>query len=252
MMKNILIILAIVLIASPLWAAANKVEVAKVGNVGGSFDLRINNDQPLGGLALALKFADEGSDVVITSFDFKDTRVENVELKDVIIDNEKKTVLVYAIPLQNTILPGEGPIVKLTFSGKGNIKFEPTTVAKQEGISLVSTDAKELSFDTDFTVPGISGMPTSFSVSQNYPNPFNASTVIRYSLPENARVKIEIFNILGQRVKTLLDEVQTAGYKSIEWNGTDAGAQTVASGVYFYKIDVAGQRSEVKQMTMLK
>ncbi len=252
-MKNILIILAILLIASPLWAATNslKVDRVDVDKVGGNFAFNITNDQPLGGLAVALKFAEEGSDMAITSFDFKGTRVENAELKDVIIDNEKKTVLIYAIPLENTIPAGAGPIVKLTFSGSGNPKFEPTTVAKQEGISLVSTDAKELSFDTDLTVPGTSSLPTSFSVSQNYPNPFNASTVIRYSLPENSRVKIEIFNILGQKVKTLVDEVQTAGYKSIEWNGRDASSQTVASGVYFYKIDM-GSRSEVKQMTMLK
>jgi flagellar hook assembly protein FlgD len=95
-------------------------------------------------------------------------------------------------------------------------------------------------------------MPTSYSVAQNYPNPFNASTVIRYSLPDNARVKIEIFNILGQKVRTLVDEVQTAGYKTVEWNGTNAQNRTVASGVYFYKIDMGGKHSEVKQMTMLK
>ncbi len=251
MMKNILIILAIVLIASPLWAATNKISTAQ-DDAAGQIALKISNDQALGGIAIALKFAEVGSDVMLTNVDFSGTRMQDVELKEAVIDNEKKTVLIYAIPLKNYIDPGNDPIAKLTFSGSGEVKPEPTTIAKQEGISLVSTDAKELTFDTDFSVTsGGRPLPTSFAVSQNYPNPFNASTVIRYSLPVDSRVKIEIFNILGQKVRTLVDEVQTAGYKSIEWNGTNASNQTVASGVYFYKIQ-ADKRTEIKQMTLLK
>jgi len=251
MMKNFLIILAVLLLASPLWAA-NRVSTAldNSNNVAEPVALSIENDQALGGIALAVKFAEVGSDVMLTKVDFTGTRIQDVEIKEAIVDNEKKTLLIYAIPLQNNIEPGKDPIAKLTFSGKGEIKFEPTTISKQEGISLVSIDAKELSFDTDFTMVTRT-IPTSFSVSQNYPNPFNASTVIRYSLPENSRVRIEIYNILGQKVRTLVDEHQTAGYKTIEWNGANAGNQTVASGVYFYKIN-AGKYSEVKQMTMLK
>ena len=249
MMKNFLIILAVLLLASPLWAA-NRVSTA-LDNATEPMSLNIENDQALGGIALAIKFAEVGSDVMLTKVDFAGTRIENVELKEAIVDNEKKTLLIYAIPLQNQIEAGRDPIARLTFSGKDPIKFEPTTIAKQEGISLVSTDAKELSYDTDFNMVAGRPMPTSFSVSQNYPNPFNAGTVIRYSLPENSKVKIEIFNILGQKVRTLVDEYQTAGYKTIQWNGTNAGNQTVASGVYFYKIN-AGKFSEVKQMTLLK
>ena len=251
MMKNFLIILAVLLLASPL-LAANRVSTAlDKNNATEPMSLNIANDQALGGIALAIKFAEVGSDVMLTKVDFQGTRIENVEIKEAIVDNDKKTLLIYAIPLQGQIEPADAPIAKLTFSGKGEIKFEPTTIAKQEGISLVSTDAKEVSFDTDFSMVTGRTLPTSFSVSQNYPNPFNASTVIRYSLPENSKVKIEIFNILGQKVRTLVDEFQTAGYKTIQWNGTNAGNQTVASGVYFYKIDM-GKRSEVKQMTMLK
>lgn len=251
MLKNLLIIFAVLLIASPLWAAGNKVETAS-NDADGAIALRINNDQPLGGMALALKFAEVGSDVTLTRVDFSGTRIDYIQLKDAIIDNEKKTVLIYAIPLQeNHIEVGNGIVAKLIFSDKSKVKLEPTTVAKQEGISLVSTDAKEISYDTDFSMVTGRILPTSYSVAQNYPNPFNASTVIRYSLPEQARVKIEIYNILGQKVKTLVDEVQTAGYKTVEWNGTNAQNRTVASGVYFYKINT-GKYSEVKQMTMLK
>jgi len=253
MLKNLLIIFAVLLIASPLWAAGNTVKTASNDANDDHVALTISNDQPLGGMALALKFAEVGSDVTLTRVDFSGTRIDYIQLKDAIIDNEKKTVLIYAIPLQeNHIEAGEGMVAKLIFSGnREGVNLEPTTIAKQEGISLVSTDAKEISFDTDFSKVTGRILPTSYSVAQNYPNPFNASTVIRYSLPEQARVKIEIYNILGQKVKTLVDEVQTAGYKTVEWNGTNAQNRTVASGVYFYKINT-GKYSEVKQMTMLK
>jgi len=252
MLKNLLTILAVLLVASPLWAAGSKVFTA-ADNVDEAVALTIDNDQPLGGIALALKFAEVGSDVTLNKVDFTGTKIDYIQLKDAIVDNQNKTVLIYAIPLQeNHIEVGKGIVAKLIFSDKSKVNLEPTTIAKQEGISLVSTDAKEISYDTDFSMVTGRNMPTSYSVAQNYPNPFNASTVIRYSLPDNARVKIEIFNILGQKVKTLVDEVQTAGYKTVEWNGTNAQNRTVASGVYFYKIDMGGKHSEVKQMTMLK
>ncbi len=89
-------------------------------------------------------------------------------------------------------------------------------------------------------------MPDRFSVSQNYPNPFNAATIIRYTLPEPADVKIEIFDILGRKVKTLVQGEQPAGYHRIVW---DAGDQS--SGIYFYRIQ-AGDYAETRKMVLLK
>src|SRR5260221_4392531 len=74
-------------------------------------------------------------------------------------------------------------------------------------------------------------IPASFTLSQNYPNPFNPTTVIEYSLPEAARVTLKIFNVLGQEVKTLVDELDDAGDNSVEWQ-----AGGVASGIYFYRL----------------
>ncbi len=81
------------------------------------------------------------------------------------------------------------------------------------------------------------GIPLVFALDQNYPNPFNPSTTIRYALPEAAHVNLSIYNVLGQRVAELTNEVQSAGFYDARWNGrNDAGAQ-VASGVYFYRIE---------------
>jgi hypothetical protein len=94
-------------------------------------------------------------------------------------------------------------------------------------------------------------LPEQFSLSHNYPNPFNPVTQIEYALPRNCQVKLIVFNILGQRVKTLVDEFQTAGYKSAHWDGKDDTGSEVASGVYFYKLK-AGDYSETKKMILMK
>ncbi|MFZ0389055.1 MAG: choice-of-anchor J domain-containing protein [Calditrichia bacterium] len=80
------------------------------------------------------------------------------------------------------------------------------------------------------------GIPQIFDLAQNYPNPFNPQTTIKYQLPEKAQVTLEIFNSLGQKVRTLVSEPQNAGYYRVVWNGlNDAGVRS-ASGVYIYRL----------------
>ncbi len=86
------------------------------------------------------------------------------------------------------------------------------------------------------SVNDIADLPKEYALEQNYPNPFNPITIIRYQLPTNSRVTLKIYNVLGQEVKTLADEIQEAGYKSIEWNSTNNFGSTVASGMYFYRL----------------
>jgi hypothetical protein len=89
-------------------------------------------------------------------------------------------------------------------------------------------------------------------LEQNYPNPFNPSTTIAFSLKERARVKIDVYNVAGQLVKTLVDETRDAGaYTNVNWNGTDSANQPVSSGVYFYKL-VTNNFSQTKKMVLLK
>lgn len=91
--------------------------------------------------------------------------------------------------------------------------------------------------------------PEKFSLSQNYPNPFNPVTNIRFGLPRPSHVKIEIFNVLGQRVITLMDEKQSAGYHVITFDASRQGA--LASGMYFYRIE-AGEFTDTKRMLLVK
>ena len=89
-------------------------------------------------------------------------------------------------------------------------------------------------------------MPSEYSLFQNYPNPFNARTTIKYGLPEAARVIINIYDVLGRRVETLVDTKQQPGYYQVTWNADD-----LSSGIYFYKL-TAGDFVESKKMTLLK
>ncbi len=75
-------------------------------------------------------------------------------------------------------------------------------------------------------------IPASFSVSQNYPNPFNPETTIRYELPDNGRIVVSLFNLLGEKILTLKDEIQPAGYYSLVWNGLDKNGNAAPSGLY--------------------
>lgn len=89
-------------------------------------------------------------------------------------------------------------------------------------------------------------LPDVFALNQNFPNPFNPSTVISFSLPKQGQVTLKIFNILGQEVETLLDDVLSAGTHSVTWE-----ANRQASGVYFYRLAFGGQIL-TRKMTFLK
>ena len=93
---------------------------------------------------------------------------------------------------------------------------------------------------------GIAELPQTTALYSNYPNPFNANTTIEYTLAENTQVRLEIFNLLGQKVTTIVDEHQAAGYKLINWD-----ASQYSSGVYFYKLS-ASDEVFTKRMTLLK
>ncbi len=93
--------------------------------------------------------------------------------------------------------------------------------------------------------------PKSFDVSQNYPNPFNPVTNIPYSLSSRTRVTIEVFNVAGQRVSTLLDREQSAGQHMVTWDGTNTNGGQVPSGVYMYRI-ATDLGSETRKMVLIK
>ena len=86
----------------------------------------------------------------------------------------------------------------------------------------------------------------------NFPNPFNPSTTISFSIHEESNVELTIFNIKGQKTKTLANNEFTKGNHSIIWNGDDELSEPVSSGVYLYKLNVNGNTEAVKKCLLLK
>ena len=89
-------------------------------------------------------------------------------------------------------------------------------------------------------------LPSEFALLSNYPNPFNARTVIDYQLPVGSSVRLDVYNILGEKVVTLVDEEQEAGYRSVTWDASE-----IASGIYFYKL-TAGDYTATRRMMLVK
>ncbi len=104
----------------------------------------------------------------------------------------------------------------------------------------------KLGYDPSFE--GTNIVPSVFALKQNYPNPFNPTTTISYDLPEDTKLTLTIYNLLGQKVKTLYAGNQLAGTYQAVWNGTNDRGLTVASGIYFYRLET---KSFVRTQKML-
>jgi formylglycine-generating enzyme required for sulfatase activity len=94
-------------------------------------------------------------------------------------------------------------------------------------------------------------IPERFTLHQNYPNPFNPVTTLRYELPNNSLVKIIIYSMLGRKVKTLINQTQDAGYRSVNWDATNDYGKPVSAGIYLYQIQ-AGEYISTNKMVLLK
>ncbi len=94
--------------------------------------------------------------------------------------------------------------------------------------------------------------PETFALANNYPNPFNPSTTIKYALPQASDVELTVYNVVGQAVRTLVSEHQSAGRYVVEWDATNDSGHSLSSGLYFYHLQAGGEFREVKKMLLLK
>lgn len=114
-------------------------------------------------------------------------------------------------------------------------------------LQLSISNATDINEDDDL----IKILPTTSQLGNNFPNPFNASTTIKYSIKSRTNVQIVIFNLLGQKIRTLFDGIQQTGIYTTNWDGTDDTNQPVASGIYFYQLK-ADDICQSKKMILLK
>ncbi|MGB9561443.1 MAG: T9SS type A sorting domain-containing protein, partial [bacterium] len=108
------------------------------------------------------------------------------------------------------------------------IKGENTLIEKK----IKLTGEPYYKFETE----NVSSLPKEFALKENYPNPFNAKTIIRYDVPRDSKVEIAVYNVLGKRIKSLIDGEVKAGYRTCVWDGTSEKGIEVSSGVYFVRM----------------
>lgn len=234
----------------------------------------IVNDEPITAIDIPLKFGNAEDGITLDRVEFPgEGRVGEFDFKFAKIDNKAKTVLIGLVSSGYSMKPamesGNDAIGYLHFT-IGDDRLASLTIdidasrAPQHTLTLIENrdvqGGKEvIDFKPEFTPglvelssgPGGAALPKEYALNGNFPNPFNPKTRIAFALPKASKVNLEIYNILGQKVRTLVNGDMEAGFQSVEWNGTDDNGTGVSSGVYLYKLK-ANEFSRVAKMTFLK
>ncbi len=216
--------------------------------------LNVTNEANLAAIDIPLQFS-EG--VTLEKVTFEGTDVEYFDLKIANIDNEKNTVVIGLLPQMSAepkpdLGAGEHNVANLVFRVDNPSLSQITLEAIEmrnpghflafvyhdyDANGVPSSRLERPEFErVTLELSAASGdqnLPTSYSLEQNYPNPFNPSTTIAFDVPKMSRVELSVFNILGQKVETLVDGQLEAGSHTVEWD-----ASRYSSGVYFYRISV--------------
>ncbi|MEW6049465.1 MAG: FlgD immunoglobulin-like domain containing protein [Candidatus Zixiibacteriota bacterium] len=267
------VISAILALPAMLFAASDQALVAGKPLVNAdrtiTVPLSITNQDNLMAIDIPLKFSDG---VTLKEVNFENTRVSYFDLKVAKIDNANKNVVIGLVSqLTPTRKPelsaGTGPVANLVFEVKdpsvSELSLETVKLVNPHHSLLfiyhtwdqngrIGQQRVEPTFDkVAYALTAGSGLPQNFDLKQNYPNPFNPSTEISFDLPVASKVELTVYNVLGQQVRTLVNEEMTAGSHVATWDGRATDGNQVASGVYFYRI--SAERFEMtKKMLLLK
>ena len=142
-----------------------------------------------------------------------------------------------------------GKLMTIPVNFKGN-NLLSTIVALDESI-LVGANGESIPVLTKSASLDVRALPTQYALHQNYPNPFNPDTEIMFDLPEAGQVELVIYNLMGQKVATLVSNEMVGGYHKIRWNGLSDNGSAVATGMYFYQISSPNFHA-TRKMVLLK
>ncbi len=190
------------------------------------------------------QFSNMGEDVVWAVVIFRDTQEGLAAAGSVELGETSGGYIQFAVNMDYTGGSGQ-PVSQATIL----LTIVPSSESQADSVTLGSYYLiDDLEFDnvSDISEGSFGDSPKSYHLTQNYPNPFNPSTKINFSLPQPGRVRLSVFNSLGQEVETLIDKDMIAGDHRVTFN-----AGNFPSGIYFYRIE-AGEYHDVKKMVLLK
>ena len=206
--------------------------------------------------------SDASLPVELTSFEVLDTRANGITLHWIteseinnlgfILDRRTPTIdwIEIASFVTDTELQGQGSVSHQTV-----YTYTDNTVTDDETydyrIADVDYDGNKEYHSLQLMGISPASIPITYVLHQNYPNPFNPITTLSYDLPEDAMVNITIYDMVGRQIRTPINNQQTVGYRSVQWNGTNNLGEPVSAGLYLYTIQ-AGEFVQTKKMVILK
>jgi len=271
---NIITVVIAVLLVPALLFAADRFAPAEA-TIGADntiiVPLEIANQEDLMAMDIPLSFS-EG--VTLKRVDFEDTRVSYFDLKIAKIDNDENIVVIGLVAqaspeAKENLAAGRGTVANLVFEvNDPTVDVITLEAIKRENphhsLTFIYSHRDDQSVQFVRSVPDFGSatvalsnttssdnLPTTFGLEQNYPNPFNPTTQIEFSLPVPSRVDLTVFNVLGQEVRSVINDEMPAGHHSVTWDGNSSSGNSVSSGVYFYRLE-AGDFVETRKMMLLK
>ena len=210
--------------------------------------IHISSEVPIAGVQMVFKL---GPNVLVPSDLQTSSFTKDMKLRYSI--KSDKLILVMYGEHGETFGPGTGTAIEIVFDIDDitNIPQDPNFGLEFGDILLANTNAGIIPLKPRVEVEQEAALPETYSLSQNYPNPFNPETEISFRIPSAIHTSLNIFNILGQEVITLVDEQREAGHYTVTWSGRDEFGTEVTTGVYFYTLK-AGEFTETKRMLLLK
>jgi len=208
----------------------------------------LTNDQALSGFEYTVTYDTEL--LTVEDVDNKGLTTEGYDFFVSDIDDQAGKVRVGNIPsfrFERDLPVGSRQVANIVFKLDVG-RLSQDVLLGLENVDLLDAGVHSLSAEwvSGVVKAGVPDLPKEFALAQNYPNPFNSTTLIKYVLPVDCQVRLDVYNVVGQRVATLVDGQQKAGYRSATWNAKD-----LASGVYFYRIKAADFTS-IRKMVLIK
>ena len=174
------------------------------------------------------------------------------EFEMIPVDIAATALLSFEVPY-NLLVPAMASIGENVISGEWAIGVtDSIPIYQPVPFELVVSDDRFLVIDAGYALSVDEGiLPEVFALHQNYPNPFNPVTTIQYDVPEQSHVRMEIYNVLGQKVAVIVNAIQDPGFHAVRWNGTNMYGNPLSSGMYFYHIQ-AGDFRSIKKLILVK